>query len=178
MSKPSLPSKSMPKPVEKPVNVEQSETELDIPIAIKKGVRSCTSHPIAKFISYHRLSENYRAFSSSLSNLVIPKTIQEAWSNPNWKHAVLEEMSALKKNQTWEIVNLPKGKKTIGCKWVFTLKCRSDGSIERYKTKLVAKGFIQTYGLDYQETFAPVAKISSIRVLLSVAVNYNWPCTN
>ncbi|KAK0599083.1 hypothetical protein LWI29_002191 [Acer saccharum] len=67
MSKPSLPSKSMPKPVEKPVNVEQSETDLDIPIAIRKGVRSCTSHPIAKFMSYHRLSENYKAFSSSLA---------------------------------------------------------------------------------------------------------------
>ena len=64
---------------------------------------------------------------------------------------------------------------TVGCKWVFTVKCRADGSVERYKASLVAKGFTQTHGIDYQETFAPVAKVNSIHVLLSLAVNSNWP---
>ncbi|WKA11488.1 hypothetical protein VitviT2T_028982 [Vitis vinifera] len=84
-------------------------------------------------------------------------------------------MNALKKNGTWEVVDLLREKKVVGCKWVFTIKSKANGSVERYKAKLVAKGFTQTYGIDYQETFAPVAKINSIRVLLSLAVNSNWP---
>lgn len=83
-------------------------------------------------------------------------------------------MNALKKNDTWEIVDLPKEEKTMGCKWVFTLKCNADGSVERYKARLVAKGFTQTYGIDYQETFAPVAMINSIWVLISLPVHSDW----
>ena len=70
---------------------------------------------------------------------------------------------------------MPRDKKIVGCKWGFSVKYRVDGSIVRYKARLVAKGFTQTYGIDYQETFAPVAKINSIRVLLSLVVNSNWP---
>lgn len=104
----------------------------------------------------------------------MPRNIQEALEESAWKLAVFEEMNALKKNDTWEMVELPEKKKVVGCKWVFTVKTKADGSIERYKARLVAKGFTQTYGIDYQETFAPVAKINSIRVLLSLAVNSNW----
>lgn len=107
--------------------------------------------------------------------MFVPRNVQEALNDLNWKLAVMEEMNALRRSGTWEIVDPPRGKKIVGCKWVFTIKCNADGSVERYKARLVAKGFTQTYGIDYQETFAPVAKINSIRILLSLAVNSDWP---
>jgi hypothetical protein len=84
-------------------------------------------------------------------------------------------MEALHKNKTWDLVKLPNEKKVVGYKRAFTTKHKVDGSVERYKAKLVAKGFTQTYGINYEETFAPVAKMNSIRVVLSIATNLNWP---
>ena len=72
-------------------------------------------------------------------------------------------------------MTLPRGKKPVDCKWVFTVKYKADGTVERYKACLVAKGFTQTYDVDYTETFAPVEKLNTIRVLLSLATNLNWP---
>ena len=86
-----------------------------------------------------------------------------------------EEMRALMQNQTWEVVDLPKGKKPIGCRWVYTLKCKSDGSLDGYKARFVARGYTLTYGIDYQEAFALVAKMNTIGILISLAVNLDWP---
>ncbi|KAL4310771.1 hypothetical protein GQ457_01G023480 [Hibiscus cannabinus] len=84
------------------------------------------------------------------------------------------EIEALEKHNTWELVKLPEGKKNIGCKWVFTVKYKFDGSLERYKTRLVTKGYSQTYGTYYLEMFAPVAKMNTMRVLFSIAANQGW----
>ena len=73
----------------------------------------------------------------------IPSHFQEALEDPKWKSVMVEEMKAL------QMVDLPMGKKTIGCKWVFSVKYKSDGTIDRYKARLVAKGYAQTYGIDY-----------------------------
>ena len=83
-------------------------------------------------------------------------------------------MLALEKNRTWDVVEMSEEKSPIGYKWVFTIKYKSDRSIERYKARLVAKSFSQTYGVDYQETFAPTEKLTTVRVLLPVVRNLDW----
>ena len=85
-----------------------------------------------------------------------------------------EKLDALTKNHTWDLVTLPPGQSVVSCKWIYEIKTRSDGSIERYKARLVAKGFTQEYRIDYEETFAPVARISSIHALLAVTAASKW----
>ena len=163
----SLPS-SIPHILEPIVESESINIEFDEPIATRKGVRTCTKHPISQYVSYNNLSPSFRAFTTSITDDETPKSIQEALGIPRWKEAVLEEMRALQKNETWELTTLPRGKHLVSSKWIFTVKYGADGSIDRFKARLVARGFTQTYGLDYEETFAPVATLNTVRVLLSL----------
>ncbi|KAH9688516.1 hypothetical protein KPL70_015148 [Citrus sinensis] len=107
----------------------------------------------------------------------IPSTYSEVVSNPEsiqWKKAMNEEMQSLQKNETWELVTLPQEKKAIGCKWVYAKKERFPRKNEiRYKARLVANGYAQKEGMDYNEVFSPVVKHSSIRILLIIVVQFD-----
>ncbi len=98
-----------------------------------------------------------------------PQTMEEAWNGEDakkWEIAMQEENDSLVVNNTWSLVPLPKGRKPISCKWVFKIKHGVDGEVKRYKARLVARGFTRTFGIDYNETFAPIAKFVSIRCIL------------
>jgi hypothetical protein len=100
-----------------------------------------------------------------------PKTIEEAYSSPDadlWKEAIQSEMDSIMSNGTWEVVDRPYGCKPVGCEWVFKKKLKPDGTIEKYKARLVAKGYTQKEGEDYFDTYSPVARLTTIRVLLSL----------
>lgn len=110
----------------------------------------------------------------NVTSTKIPNDYLESMSNPNWYIAMKEEIPALHNNGTWILIDLPIGKKAVGCKWVYTIKPNADGSLDRFKARLVPKGFNQTAGVGYEETFSPVAKLNSVRILISLAATMDW----
>ena len=161
------------------------EGSIDLPIALRKGTRAATTkpvdrygfnaHDISNYVSYEGLSSSYRSFVASLQLVSTPTDWRVAQQDPKWCAAMREELEALRKNQTWELTDLLEGKRAVGCKWVFTIKQNPEGKIERYKARLVARGYSQVYGIDYDETFASVAKMNTVRILISCAANFGWP---
>ena len=91
-----------------------------------------------------------------------------------WLEAMKSEMQSMYDNQVWTLIDPPEGIKTIGCKWIFKKKTDMDGKVHTFKARLVAKGFKQTLGVDYDETFSPVAMLKSIRILMAIAAYYNY----
>ncbi|WZY99333.1 hypothetical protein YC2023_071662 [Brassica napus] len=131
-------------------------------------------HPSQAVCSFAQYPEEHCAFMVNLEENYIPRSYEEAIMDKEWKESVGAEAGAMIKNDTWYESELPKGKKAVTSRWIFTIKYKADGKIERKKSRLVARGFTQTYGEDYIETFAPVAKLHTIRIVLSLAVNLGW----
>ena len=133
-----------------------------------------TRYPIANFVCSHKLSPCYSHFCNNISALKEPQFYHQVVGDPNWEVAMAVELEALEQNHTWSIVPLLANKKAVGCKWVFRIKYEADGSIERYKARLIAKGYTQQLGLDYIETFSPMAKMVIVKLFLALATVHGW----
>jgi hypothetical protein len=103
-----------------------------------------------------------------------PGSIDEALQVKEWRGAMTEELASIEENRTWSLVHLPHGHRAIGLKWVFKLKRDEYGSIIQHKARLVAKGYVQCQGIDFDEVFAPVARMELVRIVLAVAAHYGW----
>ncbi|KAL0734174.1 hypothetical protein Bca4012_010384 [Brassica carinata] len=131
-------------------------------------------HPPQAVCSFAQYPEEHYAFQVSLDESYVPRSYEEAMLIQEWRDSVNAEADAMIKNNTWYESALPKGKRAVSSRWIFTIKYLPNGQIDRRKTRLVARGFTQTYGEDYIDTFAPVAKLHTIRIVLSLAVNLEW----
>jgi hypothetical protein len=110
----------------------------------------------------------------SVIHEVEPTCFEQMVRNPKWDNAMDEEMVTLDANAIWELVTLPKDEKTIRCKWVYKVKHNADGFVSRDKARLVAKCYAQTYGIDYEETYSLVAKMTIVRVIIAMAITKGW----
>ena len=113
------------------------------------------------------------ALSSNIDELRTMKQTMDMENKESWILVMEEEMASLRKNDTWNLVPLPNGQKLVEFKWVFKNKTGSDGNVEKYKVRLVAKGYSQVERIDFGEIFSLIAKLTSIRFLLFVAVDFD-----
>ena len=106
-----------------------------------------------------------------------PVTIDDAKRRPDWpkwEEAINAELKSLDDAHTWNVVKCPQNTNIISCKWVFKIKKNSAGEIDKYKAQLVARGFTQQYGVDYDETYAPVACLASLRLIMAITACWDW----
>jgi hypothetical protein len=171
-----LPSKEEPKKIDFDLkddeadSIEEHESEEEDPhtLVLRRSDRE------------RRIPERYSP-SDFCSNFALsitdddPRTVREAVDSEDgniWKRAMEEEMASLGKNEAWDLVYFPTGRNPIGSKWVFKKKLNAEGKVEKYKARLVGKGHSQVEGIDFGEIFSPVAKLTSIRFILSVATAF------
>ncbi|GJV23487.1 retrovirus-related pol polyprotein from transposon TNT 1-94 [Tanacetum coccineum] len=119
-------------------------------------------------------STNHESFLAAITNNDEPNCFKQAAQDARLREAMLKDVKALEKNGIWTLEYLPEGKRAINSKWVYKIKFKPNGEVERYKARLVAKGFTQIEGVDYHDTFAPVAKLVTVRTLFAIAVKRDW----
>lgn len=134
-------------------------------------------YPMSSYMSLESLSDEYKNYICAVAMYPEPTNFAQAKRFDEWLKAMNEELKALESNDTWTVCSLPPGKHAIGCKWVYKLKFNADGTLERHKARLVAKGYTQQEGIDFADTFSPVAKMTTVKTLLSVSAAKNWSLT-
>lgn len=131
-------------------------------------------YPLTDYVSDDKFSPGHRAYLAAITSNVEPKSFKDVVRVKVWNDAMTKEVDALEVNKTWDIVDLPPGKVAIGSQWVYKTKYNADGSIERYKARLVVCGNKQIEGEDYHETFAPVVRMTTVRTILRLVAANQW----
>lgn len=144
--------------IEEATTTRTTENDLVLP---KRSTRKAAPRKLDNYITY--------LASSSTEPKTWKKVLQGCDTN-KWKEAMDAEIHSLHKNRTWTLIDLPENKKLVDMKWIFRIKTNADGSINKYKARLVARGFSQEFGVDYNETYSPVMRHTSLRFLLALAV--------
>ncbi|GKA83777.1 ribonuclease H-like domain-containing protein, partial [Tanacetum coccineum] len=138
------------------------------------GISVTTDFPVNSGHDADSSDNNFATQDEGVTTLE-DNSFSEASKFPHLVDAMNQEMNALLRNITWDIVELPKDKKAIGSKWIYKIKYQSSEEIDRFKARLVAHGFSQKEGIDYEETFSPVVKMVTVRCLLNIVVTQSWP---
>ena len=155
---------------------EGSEIEMDHDVTQSEQVKESSLLEPRRSTRTRRQPNYYGQESSNVCEVPqSPVSYREATTGPDkrkWETAMETEMTSLRENHVWDLVKLPVGKKTVGSKWVYKVKTGADGSVQRYKARLVAQGFTQQYGIDFDETFCPVVRQESLWLLMALSVRY------
>lgn len=160
----------------KPKHLDEFVVNYLLPLILRCLLDSGTSksYPISQYVNYNKFSKSHCAFLAAITSIVEPKSFSQASKDPNWQEAMKREIHALESNGTWILTKLPPRKKAIESQWVYKIKFKPNGEVERYKACLVAKGYTQIKGVDFHETFASVAKLITIRCALAMAAKKQW----
>ncbi|KAJ4758161.1 polyprotein [Rhynchospora pubera] len=157
-----------------PSTTHPSSTDISHP-----GHPTTSTHPMVTRSRDHtrrsRQFPDFVAYLATASPNSDPTTFAQASKISHWRDAMSSEIAALHSNQTWQLVPPPMNQNVVGCKWIYKTKRHSDGTVARYKARLVAKGFTQEEGVDYFDTFSPVVRPTTIRIVLALAVTNRWP---
>ncbi len=160
--------------VELELNTEESSDHLENEVATSEA----TVQPVLRRSERAKQTPEFYGERASISDSqarepTTPTTLDEALESSDkekWVEAMAKEIKSLDDNKVWTLTELPKDRTPVGSKWVFKVKILADGSVERYKARLVAQGFSQKFGTDYDETFCPVIRLESLRALIALAV--------
>ena len=144
-------------------------------VADKEHTTEEGAEPVVRRSNLEKKAPDYYGDWASVTNaeLTEPTTVKYTLSSPDkakWMSAMKKEIESLQKNDVWELVDLPKRLKAVGSKWVFNIKTDAEGSVERFKARLVAQGLSQKPGIDYDDTFSPVARFESVRTVIALAM--------
>ena len=154
---------------------ESVDEEFGIPKLQTSGVRKSmyVKYPFER-LKYDTYVAHHFMYMVNVVQSEEPTCFNEAIGTKHWNEAMDSEMIALNDSGTWELTPLPNDKKAIRCKWVYKVKHNAHGLISRYKARLVVKGYAQTYGIDFEDTLNPIAKMAIVRAVISMVVTKGW----